>query len=282
MTRPPSGAPRLVGHAEAAQLLASGGITVVDVRTPEEYARLGHLPGARLLPVDVVSAGPAVLPDDGRPLLVYCEHGVRSAHAAQLLGAVSAAPVFDLAGGLADWTGPREYGPGRIEGPAGWLLANVDLLRPRMRMLDVAAGRGRHALVCAAAGFTAVAIDRDVGLMARLADGASALRLPLTTQVVDLEAGRVALGEEAYDLVVVVNYLHRPLMPALVAAVAPGGVLLYETFTRAQAARGRPTNPAYLLEPGELPQLVAPLEVVRSREEDVDGRAVASVAAVRR
>jgi rhodanese-related sulfurtransferase len=281
-TLPPPGAPRLVDHAEAGRLLADGALTVVDVRTPEEYARLGHLPGARLLPVDVVAAGPVVLPDDGRPLLVYCEHGVRSAHAARLLAAACTGPVFELAGGLADWTGPRDFGPGRVEGPAGWLLANADLLRPGMRMLDVAAGRGRHALVCAAAGFQVVAVDRDAALMARLADVAAAMGLSLTTQVQDLETGAVTIGDGAYDLVVVVHYLHRPLMPAIVGALAPGGVLLYETFTRAQAARGRPTNPAYLLEPGELPQLVAPLEVVRSREADVDGRAVASVAAIRR
>ena len=78
------------------------------------------------------------------------------------------------------------------------------------------------------------------------------------------------------------HYLHRPLMPAIVRAVAPAGVLVYETFTRDQAARGRPTNPAFLLEPGELVALVAPLEVVRSREGDVRGRDVASVVAIRR
>jgi rhodanese-related sulfurtransferase len=281
VTTLPSSAPRLVDHGEAARLLAGGGLTIVDVRTPDEYARLGHRPGARLLPVDVVAAGPAVLPDDGRPLLVYCEHGVRSAFASRLLAAASAAPVFELAGGLAHWTGPRAFGPGKVEGPAGWLVDNADLLRPRMRMLDVAAGRGRHALVGAAAGFSVVAVDRDAALLARLADQAAAMRLPLTTQALDLEAGPVSLGDGAYDLIVVVHYLHRPLMPAIVAALAPGGVLLYETFTRAQAARGRPTNPAYLLEPGELPRLVAPLAVVRSREADVDGRAVASVAAIR-
>jgi hypothetical protein len=59
-------------------------------------------------------------------------------------------------------------------------------------------------------------------------------------------------------------------------------VLVYETFTRAQAARGKPTNPAFLLEPGELPTLVRPLEILASREGDVEGKMVASVVAVRR
>lgn len=277
-----SDGPQLVDHATAARLLADERVTVVDVRTPEEYARLGHIPGARLLPVDVVAAGPAVLPGDGRPLLVYCEHGVRSAHASRVLASAGLGPVFELAGGLAAWTGPRAFGEGRVEGPASWLLDNADLLRRGMRVLDVAAGRGRHALVCAAAGFEVTAVDGDGARMATLEEVARSMGLTVSTRVQDLEADAVDLGDGAYDLVVVTHYLHRPLMPAVVRAVAPGGVLLYETFTRAQAARGRPTNPAYLLEPGELPRLVAPLDVVRSREGDVDGRAVASVAAVRR
>ena len=77
------------------------------------------------------------------------------------------------------------------------------------------------------------------------------------------------------------HYLHRPLFPALVEALAPGGLLVYETFTRAQAARGKPTNPDFLLESGELLDLVRPLEVLASREGDYDGRMVASVIAAR-
>jgi rhodanese-related sulfurtransferase len=273
---------RLVDHAEAARLLAADAVTIVDVRTPDEYARLGHLPGARLLPVDVVASGPAVLPDDGRPWLVYCEHGIRSAHAAQVLAAAGIAPVLELRDGLAVWAGPRDFGAAPPVGAAGWLLENADVLRPGMRVLDVAAGRGRHALLFAAAGFDVTAVDRDADCLTRLAAIATAMGLPLTTRVQDLEGADVDLGDGAFDLVLVTNYLHRPLMPALRRALAPGGVLIYETFTRAQAARGRPTNPAYLLAPGELPQLVAPLEVVRSREGEVEGRDVASVVAVRR
>ena len=77
------------------------------------------------------------------------------------------------------------------------------------------------------------------------------------------------------------HYLHRSLFPALIGALAPRGVLVYETFTRAQAARGKPTNPAFLLEPGELLELVRPLDVLVSREGDYDGRMIASVIARR-
>jgi rhodanese-related sulfurtransferase len=271
--------PRLVDHDEAARLIAADGVSVVDVRTPDEYARLGHVPGARLIPVDVIAAGPAVLPEDGRPWLVYCEHGVRSRHAADVLAAAGLAPVLELRDGLSAWTGPREFGPGVADGPASWLLENVDLLRPGMRVLDVAAGRGRHSLVFATAGFAVTAIDRDADRLARLAATARSMGAPIATRALDLETGTPDLGDGVYDLVLVTHYLHRPLMPALVRAVAPGGLLIYETFTRAQAARGRPTNPAFLLEPGELLTLVAPLEVLRSREGEVEGRDVASVVA---
>ncbi|MGD9903190.1 MAG: rhodanese-like domain-containing protein [Vicinamibacterales bacterium] len=281
MSREPSPPPRVVDHAEAARLVAAGAVTVVDVRTPQEYAGLGHIPGARLVPVDVVAAGPAVLPDD-RPLLVYCEHGVRSRLAAEVLASAGAAAVLELRGGLATWSGPRDFGPAPAEGPSRWLLDNADLLRPGMRMLDVAAGRGRHALLFAAAGFAVTAVDRDQAAMTRLERIARAMGHPVTARVDDLERPGVVLEPGAYDLVLVTHYLHRPLMPALVAAVAPGGLLIYETFTTAQAARGRPTNPAFLLQPGELPVLVAPLEIRRAREGVVDDRDVASIVAIRR
>jgi SAM-dependent methyltransferase len=97
--------------------------------------------------------------------------------------------------------------------------------------------------------------------------------------VVDLEAGEVDLGREAYDLIVVVHYLHRPLFPALLRALAPGGYVLYETFTVDQARRGRPSNPDFLLRHGELRERLAPLAILRERDGPVEGRDVASVMA---
>jgi tellurite methyltransferase len=145
----------------------------------------------------------------------------------------------------------------------------------------VACGFGRHALLLAAAGFPVTAVDRDEGRIASLRATSERLGIPLEAKVVDLEAGPTELGDGVYDLVLVFHYLHRPLFPALVRALAPGGLLIYETFTRAQAARGEPKNPAFLLEPGELAGLVAPLEVLRQREGEFEGRMVAGVAARR-
>jgi len=248
------------------------------VRTPREHEERGHIPGALLLPVELVSAAPAVLPDDGRPVVVVCEHGARSRQAAAYL-AEAGLPACNMTGGMARWTGPREHEPSPLIGPSSWLLANA-LLAPRgARTLDVACGRGRHALLLAGAGFPVRAVDRDPGLVAWLDGLARRLRLPLEAAVVDLERGGASFGEEEWELVLVFDYLHRPLLPALVRALKPGGILLCETFTRDDRQPGRPRNPHHLLEPGELPVLVAPLEVLRQREGVYEGRALASVAA---
>ena len=163
--------------------------------------------------------------------------------------------------------------------PEDWLVQNADLLPVHGRALDVACGRGRHALWLGARGLVTTAVDRDAAAVDAVNAEARSGGLPVTAHAVDLEHGDPALGAARYDVIVVVHYLHRPLFPALVSALTSGGVLIYETFTRAQAARGKPTNPMFLLDPGELRALVAPLEIVREREGDYSGRFVASVVA---
>jgi rhodanese-related sulfurtransferase len=275
---------RTIDHDEARQLLAAGEVTVLDVRTPGEYAQLGHIPGAWLLPVDLAASAPAVLPNEPRPVLVYCEHGVRSVAASQLLVAAGIANVLNLAGGLAVWTGPREFGPGILRGPSPWLIDNADLLPRGGTVLDVACGRGRHSMLMASAGFDVRAVDRDADAIAFVRDTAQKLSLQIETTVADLEADPAGNAEDSplnrrYDAILVFNYLHRPLLPKLRDALAPGGRLFYETFTTRQAERGHPKNPDFLLRDGELAELVAPLTILRSREGEFDGRFIASVVA---
>jgi SAM-dependent methyltransferase len=165
--------------------------------------------------------------------------------------------------------------------PAGWLVAHAHLLANAGQALDVACGSGRHALWLAERGLMTIALDRDPAAVAELQAEATRRGLPVRAEVADLEDGSFTLGASAFDVAVVVHYLHRPLFPSLVASLRPGGVLVYETFTRDQAARGKPTNPAFLLEPGELLERVRPLEVLASREGEFEGRMVASVVARR-
>jgi rhodanese-related sulfurtransferase len=272
---------RTVEHDTAQQLLRDG-ITVIDVRTPREYAELGHIPGALLIPVDLIACAPAILKDDEQRVLVYCEHGVRSRAASEILGAAGVKEVLNLAGGLEPWRGAREFGPGAISGPSTWLLENADLLPRGGRVLDVACGKGRHALLLAGAGFDVTAIDRNADAIDRLRVIAERLGFPIATHVIDLETDPPPdLGSQSYDAILGFNYLHRRLMPALRHAIKTGGRIFYETFTTRQAERGHPRNPAFLLEPGELEELMRPLTIVRSREGDIDGRWIASVVAER-
>lgn len=136
--------------------------------------------------------------------------------------------------------------------PSPWIVRFGELVPRGARVLDVASGHGRHARWFAARGARVLAVDRDAGALATLAgvDG-------VETRTLDLEHGRWPLAGEAFDAIVVANYLHRPALPALVDALAADGVLLYETFAHGNEAFGRPSNPAFLLAPGELLELAA-------------------------
>jgi SAM-dependent methyltransferase len=160
-------------------------------------------------------------------------------------------------------------------------VGSADLLPPGGRTLDLACGSGRHALLLALAGFPVRAVDRDPEKIEALREAARRLAIPLQAEVLDLEGPEVELGEAAHELILGFHYLHRPLFPAILRALAPGGVLLYETFTIEQARKGRPTNPDFLLRPGELARLVAPLEILREREGEFEGRRISAVAARR-
>ena len=154
----------------------------------------------------------------------------------------------------------RTAGPDASSGPAhadaaasAWVIRFAGLIAPGGRVLDVACGRGRHARHLARLGHPVLALDRDRDALDSLSDEQGVEIL-----CADIEGGPWPLEPATFDAVVVTNYLHRPLFPHLIAALRPGGVLLYETFARGNELHGRPSNPAFLLAPGELLQFVAP------------------------
>jgi SAM-dependent methyltransferase len=165
--------------------------------------------------------------------------------------------------------------------PLPWVAMHRHLLPSAGEALDVACGSGRHAVWLARHGFRVRALDRSAQAIAALSRHPLASSGRIDARVMDLETGQPVIAPNAFDVVVVTHYLHRPLVPQLLAALRPGGVLVYETFTVAQAARGKPTNPEFLLRPGELRDLVRPLDILAEREGEFDGRMVASVVARR-
>jgi SAM-dependent methyltransferase len=147
--------------------------------------------------------------------------------------------------------------------PSAWVVRHAPLVPAGAAVLDVAAGAGRHARLFLERGHPIVALDRDVS---RLVAHPS-----LRIVEADLEDGSPwPLPGERFGGVVVTNYLHRPLLPALLDAVAPAGVLLYETFAVGNERFGHPRNPDFLLRPGELRDVVGGrLRVVAYEEGEV-------------
>ena len=139
--------------------------------------------------------------------------------------------------------------------PSPWIVRWAHLIAAGGTVLDVAAGSGRHARWLASRGHRVTAIDRDADAMTALADVAE-------TIAADIEGGAWPLGERSFDAVVVTNYLWRPLLATLRAALAPGGVLLYETFAVGNETVGRPSRPEFLLGHGELLTAAEGLRIV--------------------
>jgi SAM-dependent methyltransferase len=136
---------------------------------------------------------------------------------------------------------------------SAWIERFAPLVPEGGTVLDLAAGKGRHSRFFAARGHAIVAVDRDVTGLADLAGDAG-------IEVIehDLETGAGwPLGARRFGGVVVTNYLWRPILGDLLGAVAPGGVLIYETFGVGNEHFGKPSNPDFLLRPGELLDVVA-------------------------
>ncbi len=153
-----------------------------------------------------------------------------------------------------------------MSGASPLVLAHLDELRgaaQRGPVVDLACGRGRNALAIAAHGIPVLGVDRSGAFLAELRSAARARALPIRAVRADLEsAPSPPLAPGCCGALVVCRYLHRPLAPALEALLAPGGWLLYETFTVHQRDLGYgPENPAFLLRPGELPALFARLSI---------------------
>jgi SAM-dependent methyltransferase len=137
--------------------------------------------------------------------------------------------------------------------PSRWVKRWAHLVESGGAVLDVASGAGRHARYFASRGHPVTAIDRDAAALASMKGIAG-----LDTIAADIESGPWPLAAHArFAAIVVTNYLHRPLFPQLLDALAPGGVLIYETFAQGNETVGKPSNPDFLLAPGEL------LDVVR-------------------
>ena len=145
---------------------------------------------------------------------------------------------------------------------SAWVVRWMGLVASECSVLDVACGSGRHARLLAGQGYRVVALDRSADALAGL-EQISGIRIVQA----DIESGVWPLSGQQFDVVIVTNYLHRSLFGVLLESVSESGLLIYETFARGNASFGRPSNPAFLLERGELLDRVRPVLKVLAYED---------------
>ena len=146
-----------------------------------------------------------------------------------------------------------------MDSPSEWVVRWAPRVE-RGPVLDVAAGGGRHSRLFRDLGFEVVAVDREPAVLEKV-----------RSVKADLENGAPWPFEgQRFGGIVVTNYLHRPLFPKLVESLEEGGVLIYETFMQGNERFGRPSNPAFLLKPGELLKVFASLQVLGFEEGPVE------------
>jgi SAM-dependent methyltransferase len=164
--------------------------------------------------------------------------------------------------------------------PSDWVQRWQHLIRPSARVLDVACGSGRHMAWLAQRGCHCTGIDRSAEALTEASRYGS-------TVLADIEGGPWPLIQnglpQAFDVVLVTNYLWRPLFPVLLQSLAPGALLLYETFAQGNETVGKPSRPDFLLQTGELLQLCQSLRIVAFEDGFLPhpGRFVQRIAAFR-
>ncbi len=160
--------------------------------------------------------------------------------------------------------------------PSSWVRRWSPLIAPRATVLDVACGSGRHVRWFAQRDARVTAVDRDAAALEPLSALAEVI-------CADIESGPWPLAGRRFDAVIVTHYLWRPLLPTLVDSVDAGGVLVYETFAQGNQTVGKPSNPDFLLRPGELLAATPTLRTIAYEDGFIDepARFVQRIVAVR-
>ncbi len=269
-----SNAPRFssIDGEDLYRKLATGEpFVLIDVRTETEFEK-AHIPGSVLIPLQQIETRWTEVPNGESPVAVICEYGLRSASACSFLAEHGVARLHNLSGGIEAWPGPTASGlggNGRIVHPIAperFLIDNFHLL-PKGLALDVAMGEGRNAIFLATRGFDVDGVDVDATAVKRARTSARRLGSSIRGVVGNVEDGTYIIPVETYDVIVVFNYLHRPLFNDIRDGLKPGGVTVF----RAPAAEPPLPVPregsARLLRPGELKSVFDDWEILALREE---------------
>lgn len=264
---------RVLEDLSAAHGLAS--FALLDVREEHEFAA-GHLEGSGHLPAAQLTERRGELPSRDAGILVVAGDGARAREAAHTIESLGYREVAWLDRAVTDSVPDRLVRtPARpLWRPSPFLEEVLPLLPDprdgRRRVLDLAAGAGRESVFMALHGFEVEAWDHDRGALEKASAMARRHGVTIETQTRDLETRDPRLPVESHDVVMVFRFLHRPLFPQIARAVAPGGVVVYETYLKGQERFGRPKHPRFLLDLGELPRHFPGFVVERHDERTPD------------
>jgi SAM-dependent methyltransferase len=265
---------------------AVGAASILDVR-PEAAFAAGHAAGAAGIPLEELAARVHELPPKGATVNLFDDDPDRAIIATYILEhrgyVVRAVPLFPAE--LCE----RGTSRTRLWQPSPFLVEAVECIRARVgaasppgRALDLACGSGRDAVYLALCGYAVEAVDVLPDALERARDLARRSGVSLETSEQDLRRSPALTGER-YDLVTVIRFLHRPLLPAIRQAVAPGGFIVYEAFHRQDVEDERRTlKPEHAVESGELATAMKGLKplIVRDRV-DRGGRVFSQLLAQR-
>lgn len=157
-----------------------------------------------------------------------------------------------------------------IANPSPWVVQHAKRLPKGAKVLDLACGTGRHLCYLSALGHWVTGIDHDVSKCPCVGEA---------LHQVNLEDGSPLPEMGPFDAVIVTNYLHRPLSGQIMDWLKPGGLLIYETFGLGNEQFGRPSNPDFLLKPGELLEMFKPLRIIAFEEGILDQKVVSRLVA---
>lgn len=252
---------------------------LLDTRPAEAYLA-GHDPRAANVPLEELAARVHELPARHALLRVYDEQPVRARWAHSRLRARGFENVVVIdAVDRAAWIGGRSRV--RLWSPHEWLVQALPLIDAAggggRRAVDLACGTGRDAVWLAMNGWHVDAWDILPDALERATDLARRSGVTIQPRAVDLESEELTPIEDTYELVVVFNYLHRPLFEWIRRGVRPGGWVVYETFVEPQRERyGKPRRREFVLRPGELRERFADWEIVRYVEGPAGPRRIAA------
>lgn len=257
---------------------------VLDVRDPAAYERL-HRTGAVNIPLEELGRRMHELPPRDTPLVIFDDSEARARAAGEHLR-LAERQIAQVAFGEA-WlsAGPNQTGPwtGRLWSPHGIVGEAIEHAKrlwggiAGRRALDIACGTGRDAVYLALQGFDVEAWDVLPDALERCAQLAERNDVVVRTARRDVESPRPVIQPVSFDLILCVNFLHRPLMPQIAAGVRPGGLVAYETFVEPQRERfGKPAREAHVLKPGELSTWFVGWEILIRREGPAGPRRIAA------